>query len=65
MVPYRVVQAANGDVRVKAADQEYAPPQISAMILQKLKQSAEDYLGQAVPISRLTERMVRSGLVTA
>jgi molecular chaperone DnaK len=48
MVPYRVVQAANADVRVKAGDQEYAPPQISAMILQKLKQSAEDYLGQPV-----------------
>ena len=54
MVPYRVVQAANGDVRVKAADQEYAPPQISAMILQKLKQSAEDYLGQAVTQAVIT-----------
>ena len=54
MVPYRVVQAANGDVRVKAADQEYAPPQISAMILQKLKQSAEDYLGQPVTQAVIT-----------
>jgi len=54
MVPYRVVQAANGDVRVKAADQEYAPPQISAMILQKLKQSAEDYLGQTVSQAVIT-----------
>ncbi len=54
MVPYRVVQAANGDVRVKAADQEYAPPQISAMILQKLKQSAEDYLGQTVTKAVIT-----------
>jgi molecular chaperone DnaK len=47
MVPYRVVPAGN-DVRVKAGDTEYAPPQISAMILQKLKQSAEEYLGQPV-----------------
>src|SRR6187455_3445538 len=54
MVPYRVVQAANGDVRVKAGDQEYAPPQISAMILQKLKQSAEDYLGTTVTKAVIT-----------
>src|SRR6187397_2490259 len=54
MVPYRVVQAANGDVRLKAADQEYAPPQISAMILQELKQSAEDYLGQPVTQAVIT-----------
>jgi molecular chaperone DnaK len=54
MVPYRVVQASNGDVRVKASDQEYAPPQISAMILQKLKQSAEDYLGQPVTKAVIT-----------
>ena len=54
MVPYRVVQASNGDVRVKVADQEYAPPQISAMVLQKLKQSAEDYLGQAVTQAVIT-----------
>ncbi len=54
MVPYRVVQASNGDVRVKTGDQEYAPPQISAMILQKLKQSAEDYLGQPVTKAVIT-----------
>ena len=54
MVPYRVVQASNGDVRVKAGDQEYPPPQISAMILQKLKQSAEDYLGQSVTKAVIT-----------
>ena len=53
MVPYRVVQAGN-DVRVKVVDQEYAPPQISAMILQKLKQSAEDYLGQPVTKAVIT-----------
>ena len=40
MVPYQVVRAGNGDVRVKASGQELAPPQISAMVLQKLKQAA-------------------------
>ncbi len=48
IVPYEVVQGPNGDVRVKAADKEYAPPEISAMILQKLKTDAEAYLGESV-----------------
>ena len=50
MVPYTVVAASNGDVRVKIGNEEYAPPQISAMVLQKLKQAAEEYLG--TPITR-------------
>src|SRR5678815_3564290 len=50
MVPYSVASAPNGDVRVKIGDKEYAPPEISAMVLQKLKQAAEEYLGQ--PVSR-------------
>src|SRR4051812_39315194 len=54
MVPYRVVSAPNGDVRVKTGAEDYAPPQISAMILQKLKQSAEDYLGQPVTQAVIT-----------
>src|SRR6476660_7136669 len=48
IVPYEVVQGENGDVRVKAEDKEYAPPEISAMILQKLKTDAEAYLGETV-----------------
>jgi molecular chaperone DnaK len=48
IVPYEVVQGPNGDVRVKAGDKEYAPPEISAMILQKLKADAEAYLGETV-----------------
>jgi molecular chaperone DnaK len=54
MVPYAVVSAPNGDVRVRIMGQEYAPPQISAMVLQKLKQAAEEYLGQAVTKAVIT-----------
>src|SRR5512132_194019 len=48
IVPYEVVEGPNGDVRVKAGGKEYAPPEISAMILQKLKVDAEAYLGEPV-----------------
>ena len=48
MIPYEVFQGPNGDVRVKAEGKEYAPPEISAMILQKLKADAEAYLGEPV-----------------
>jgi molecular chaperone DnaK len=54
MVPYSVVRASNGDVRVKAGGKEYSPPEISAMILQKLKQAAEEYLGQPVTKAVIT-----------
>ena len=54
MVPYEVVKASNGDARVNAAGKEHSPPQISAMILQKLKQAAEAYLGQKVEKAVLT-----------
>jgi len=48
IVPYEVVKGQNGDARVKAAGKEFAPPEISAMILQKLKADAEAYLGEPV-----------------
>ena len=48
MVPYTVASSANGAVEVQAGDKTYSPPEISAMILQKLKQAAEDYLGESV-----------------
>jgi molecular chaperone DnaK len=54
MVPYQVVRATNGDARVNALGKEYSPPEISAMILQKLKQAAEEYLGQPVSKAVIT-----------
>jgi molecular chaperone DnaK len=54
MVPYRVARASNGDVRITAADKDYSPPEISAMVLQKLKQAAEEYLGQPVSKAVIT-----------
>jgi len=54
MVPYKVVKAPNGDVRIEVMGKMYSPPEISAMILQKLKQSAEDYLGQKVTQAVIT-----------
>ena len=54
IVPYEVVQGQNGDARVKAGDKEYAPPELSAMILQKLKADAEAYLGEPVTDAVIT-----------
>jgi molecular chaperone DnaK len=54
IVPYEVVQGPNGDVRVKAGGKDYAPPEISAMILQKLKADAEAYLGEPVTDAVIT-----------
>jgi len=48
IVPYEVVPGSSGDVRIKAGDKEWSPPEISAMILQKLKADAEAYLGEEV-----------------
>ena len=54
MVPYQVVRASNGDVRINAGGKEYSPPEVSAMILQKLKQAAEEYLGSSVSKAVIT-----------
>jgi molecular chaperone DnaK len=54
MVPYQVVRASNGDARVSAQGKELSPPEISAMVLQKLKQAAEEYLGQPVTKAVIT-----------
>ncbi|MBN2223894.1 MAG: molecular chaperone DnaK [Deltaproteobacteria bacterium] len=54
MVPYKVTKSANGDVRIKIDAKDYAPPEISALVLKKLKKSAEDYLGQKVTDAVIT-----------
>jgi molecular chaperone DnaK len=54
MVPYEVERAENGDVRVVVEGKKYSPPEISAMILGKLKQAAEDYLGEKVDRAVIT-----------
>jgi len=54
IVPYEVVKGPNDDVRVKAGGKEYAPPEISAMILQKLKTDAEAYLGETITDAVIT-----------
>jgi molecular chaperone DnaK len=53
-VPFKVQAASNGDVRVNAGGKDYSPPEISAMVLQKMKQSAEDYLGYKVDKAVIT-----------
>ncbi len=54
IVPYEVVRGANGDARVKAGGTEYSPPEISAMILQKLRADAEAFLGETVTEAVIT-----------
>ncbi len=53
-LPYKIVEAANGDAHVEILGKKYSPPEISAMILQKLKQAAEDYLGEKVTEAVIT-----------
>src|SRR5271169_1999469 len=54
MVPYKVVRSANGDARVSVGGKELSPPEISAMILTKLKEAAEAYLGEKVDRAVIT-----------
>jgi molecular chaperone DnaK len=54
LVPYKVVKGDNNTARVEAGGRIYSPPEISAMILQKMKQTAEDYLGQKVTEAVIT-----------
>ncbi len=53
-LPYKIVEAPNGDAHVEIRGKNYSPPEISAMILQKLKQAAEDYLGETVTEAVIT-----------
>jgi len=53
-VPYSVSQTSNGDARISARGKQYSPPEISAVVLQKLKQAAEDYLGEKVTDAVIT-----------
>ena len=53
-LPYKIVEASNGDAHVEIRGKMYSPPEISAMILQKLKQAAEDYLGEPVSDAVIT-----------
>ena len=54
MVPYKVIRDSSGAARVKIKDKEYSPPEISAMILQKLRKSAEEYLGEKITDAVIT-----------
>src|SRR5574341_477748 len=53
-LPYKVVEAKNGDAHVEIRGKTYSPPEVSAMILQKMKQTAEDYLGEKVTEAVIT-----------
>ena len=53
-LPYKTIKGKNGEVIITAQDKEYAPPQIGAMVLQKLKQTAEEYLGEKVTEAVIT-----------
>ena len=53
-MPYKIIKGKNGEVKLLAQEKEYAPPQISAMVLQKIKQTAEEYLGETVSEAVIT-----------
>src|SRR5438105_691098 len=54
LVPYRITKASNGDVRVAMGGKDYSPPEVSAMILQKLKTDAESKLGEKITQAVIT-----------
>ena len=54
LMPYKVSAASNGDVRIRLNERDYSAPEISAMVLQKLKADAEAYLGEAVDQAVIT-----------
>jgi len=54
VVPFQIIKAANGDAWVKIEDKEYSPQQISAMVLSKMKETAEEYLGEKVTDAVIT-----------
>jgi molecular chaperone DnaK len=54
LVPYKVESGSNDDAKVKMGDKTYSPPEISAMILQKMRQSAEEYLGEKIEKAVIT-----------
>src|SRR4029453_3114207 len=54
MVPYAIQAADNGDVRVQIQDKKYSPPEVSAMVLRKLKEAAESHLGETVTRAVIT-----------
>jgi len=53
-IPYKIVEGTNGDVKVLIQGKQYSPPEISAMVLQKLKKAAEDYLGEKITEAVIT-----------
>ena len=53
-LPYKILQASNGDAHVEIRGKQYSPPEVSAMILQKIKQTAEDFLGEKVTEAVIT-----------
>jgi molecular chaperone DnaK len=54
VLPYQIIEAANGDAHLQIDDRVYSPPEISAIVLQKLKAAAEDYLGEPVEEAIIT-----------
>ena len=53
-LPYKIIEASNGDAHVEIRGKQYSPPEVSAMILQKIKQTAEDFLGEKVTEAVIT-----------